>query len=276
MTKRTVAIGFVAIGVAMLVAGPANADYLVNQVDYTSLTVHYDGFGGLSVYDRAASGAYAHQYMASAPGTILDDADINGGASFDLDFSVFLVNGGGLDDLSFSGTLKGTDSLTTLASPSIHAGAFNTPFGADMDGFMFRGGFLSMYGRLGTLFGNDSILLSPAVGDWTYTGLLDYVPAGGSDGFDDRMTVADDQRDNYDKGDMVLMQIGLTAFADGTFIDPLVYTNADLLFAGADSHGGFLAHGGDLKITVIPAPGAILLGAIGLGLVGRVRRRFAR
>ena len=48
----------------------------------------------------------------------------------------------------------------------------------------------------------------------------------------------------------------------GQFV--ITANNADELFAQAALHGGFSAFNGDLKVDVVPAPGAALLGVIGL------------
>ena len=262
--------------VGLVLAAPLPAGQTVH-VDYASLDVSYDHTTDvLSVVDNIASVAYAK--ILDGGGTAVDSADIYNMAAmpgtFDVDLSATVVNPAGLDNISLTGgTLVGTDTSTSLALPSIAADAVNTPFGADADGITYSGGVLTIHGKLSTITGNASILLNPAgPGDWTYTGADDAATGPGTDGVADQITVTDPPRDEYDAGTMYVLQISLYQYNNGTTITA---STADELFAGADCNEGFSATGGDMKIDIIPAPAAVLLGLMGLGLVGWRMRKYA-
>lgn len=267
----------IALVAGLVLAAPLPAGQTVH-IDYASLDVSYNAITGvLSVVDNPGSSAFAK--ILDGGGTAVDSADIYNAAitpppTFDVDLSATVVNPAGFDNISLTGgTLLGTDTLTLLASPSIAADAVNTAFGADADGITYAGGVLTIHGKLSTILGNASILLNPAAPlAWTYKGEDDTLTGPGSDTVADQITVTNPSRDEYDAGTLYVLQISLYDYGDGTTITA---ANADDLFADAAFHEGFSATGGDMKIDVIPAPAAVLLGLMGLGLVGWRMRKYA-
>lgn len=272
MLKQLTIALVVGLGLAL---APASATLTV-EIDFANLNVSYNPVTDvLSVTETTSSTAYAAVVVG---GNTKDAADIYNAVispgTFEVSFASTVVNPAGLNNIALiNGTFWSTDTLTSQASPSILADAENIAYGLDPDGIVYENGTLSVHGRLSTVGGNLSILLNPAGGDWTYSGEDDGgFPGGGLDGVADQITVSDSGRDGYDSGALAMFKVGLSTYADGTAI---VAGNADELFAGAENHGGFAADRADMKIEIIPAPAAVLLGLTGLGLVGWRMRKYA-
>jgi MYXO-CTERM domain-containing protein len=236
--------------------------------DYADIRLAFSaGTGILSATDHAGTSLKAN--LRNDADVVVDQANIASAAAFNVLLSAAVVNPAGLDNISMTGTLGGTDTDLVNAYDAAFA---NAAFGSDLDGVTFAAGVLTISGNLSTLFGT-SILTDPA-GAWVFKG-TDDIPTGvGSDGMANQFTVSAAQRDGFDNGTVFIIDISVPVFGDGS--STLGFTNADDFFAAALLHGGFNSTGGDMKIRITPVPAAAVLGLLGLGAVAGLRRRFAK
>ena len=147
----------------------------------------------------------------------------------------------------------------------------NANLTGDADGISYGNGVLRIEGRILPSGGGTSILVNPATGDWVYKG----GPAGtppGADGVADQFTVSSLYRDGFDHGILAVLEVNLTQYNNGVQIGAV---DADTMFATALLNGGFSSTSAQIQLTVLPVPGAAVLGIIGLGVVGRIRRHLA-
>jgi hypothetical protein len=264
----------VACAALLLPCGVAMADIVV-EADYQGLDLYFNpNTSFLSLSENAGSQSQAYILSNS---TVIDRADIlnsfGGPGMFQMLFSGAISNGGGLNDLKFLNTeFRATDTVTTLADPSLLAGFNNANItGSDVDGVTFGGGILRIEGRVFTVPGEESILVRPAPGLWAYKGESDAPIGVGADGVADQISVAPGSRDNFDVGILAVLEVNINRFVDGTSTSGL---NADTLFEMALIHGGFRSDSAQLQIAVVPVPGALLLAGMGVGLVGWLKRRL--
>ena len=244
------------------------------EINYQNLNL---GFHRPSAPNRMVviqrNNSIASGFLKDGHGNTLDSADIfniSAGQWFDLLFDAAVTNGPGTNDLSFNASFKATDNVTTLANPSIDAVFNNANLLGDLDGISYGNGILRIEGVIHAAPGKDAILAAPTP-DWIYHGGAAGTAAG-MDGVMDQMTIDSAARPNYQYGILAVLEVSLHQFVDGTSAAGL---DADGLFAQALLHQGFVSTDAQLQLTVIPEPGAVLLGVLGLFGVGLARRRLA-
>lgn len=79
----------------------------------------------------------------------------------------------------------------------------------------------------------------------------------------------------YDAGDNLLVSVSNAgALDDGdVFTAEITRASYDIAYIIASGINGHTVHLDTLRVNIIPAPGAVLLGCIGIGLVGCLQRR---
>lgn len=180
-------------------------------------------------------------------GGVLDTAKLTGGGSFDFLTALTLVDLAGANNWSASGLLNFTDSDT--GSNAVKA-TFTSTSIKNVDGD------LEIRGILSVVSGSTPLLVNR--GDpWKFVGTSTIIGEPDEDGNAGEFTVGN--RASYLNGTLLTLKIGI---GKGTALDTLFGADFDLF-------------GGESKGKIIPAPGALLLGMMGVGLVSRLRRRLA-
>jgi hypothetical protein len=185
--------------------------------------------------------------------TVLDRARIYGSSPSPFDFllAMNLTDLAGVDNWSAAGTLTFTD--TDTSSNAVKAD-FTSSSIAIVNGAT---GYLEIKGYLLTSSGKDAILINR--GDpWKFMGQASSTPdTPDADSVDGQITRGD--RAAQDNGTLLVLK-----FAIGQ-------TSLDTLFGGENR----TIDAGEVKGSIVPAPAAIGLGLIGLGLIGWYMRRYA-
>jgi len=234
------------LGALLLASMPAQAEIAVT-FDMNSARLDYTlSSSNLTVRETAGSVFDVRKENTTAL-TILDTARIDGGSFFDLFLDLTMTDLPGANNWSAAGSLKFTDSTTTTFG-------VEAIFSSTGVYTLFGNNVLVIEGRLSPLSGS-TILVN--YGDpWTYVGQENIGLEGNQDGMNGQFSI--DNPENYSQGDLVTLKFGL----GGLSLDALFGANRMLA-------------GGEVKGMIVPAPAAVVLGALGLGLVGWVRRKWA-
>ena len=178
--------------------------------------------------------------------TDLDYAKIMDASAFDVRIVVDVIRIAS-NDYRLQGTLKITDTGTTLSNPKVFADFASNTVSLTSGFFYFEGG-------LAASGSNDAILL-PSSSSWTYDGVLAETPVSpNADGVRGRVTQSSD-RDKFTFG-------GLNGgyYAGGSLLDTFFSSNQSSTSISAQA-------------VVLPEPVSLVLGLAGFGwLAGRRRR----
>lgn len=240
-------------GVAMLLIAPALADPISVTFKYDEMSLSFKPATNKLKIDRTS---LSDSKLATVRGgNTLDRAWIqhNSPTAFNalLDLTVTKISA---NNYSIAGTFKLTDTDKT-------SNAIEADFSSIDVSYNSATQLLLINGRLSTRAGNSSILVNrdPGDGSWVYAGQAAYTPDNDDDdGTDGTITITDPH--NYDLGQLIWISFNVGGFSD---LD-------DLFSSDVDVERGGTVHG-----DVVPLPGALMLGALGLGLISRLRRRLS-
>ncbi|NQU75633.1 MAG: hypothetical protein HQ546_04860 [Planctomycetes bacterium] len=237
----------VGLTVALLVTSASAGLYVEYKAINTTLNITGGTTPGLTIVDNNNPFADLMVWFKDG-GTTLDATRISGGGDFNLLFSVALTDLPGTDNWSANGMLSIMD--------------------ADLDGDVVVAAFqstkiwitdnaLRMDGRLQALGGGEQdSILKPDSEPWIFVGEGPY-SLNDADGLPNQVTVS--HQDWYGYGGLFSTQFGVST----SNLDELFKTSATL-------------EGGEVHGSIVPIPGAVILGSMGLGLVGwRFRKRMS-
>lgn len=179
--------------------------------------------------------------------TILDDANFSVAVTGDV---VFL----GPDSYALVGSFVATDDSGTV---KVHSD-FNSST-VSMTGPPEFSNVLTIAGSLSTFGGGEGTILADGTStSWSFAGHAGDTNALLDIGGDATISIIDRSIASYDTGALIDFSLGVTI------------TDLDELFAASS-----VVAGGDMKVTIVPVPAAIVLGLIGFGTLAGVRRRLA-
>ena len=254
MRLKILAIATIAVASMALTRTPVQGDTYVGFDLNAADLVYTVATKNLVVSESLGSDFIVRHENEDLTPQIRDTAKILGGADFDFLLDLTLVDGTPNDGKwTATGQMKFTDTATgtwagigDFTSTSITWDALGGP------------GFFQVVGVLSTPTGQDAILINR--GDpWVFAGETNVVGKLDDDGSEPAAyTITIPNRPSYDAGTVFTFKFGVSASS----LDNLLSTNQTL-------------DGGEVKGTITPVPGAIVLGAIGLALVGLKMRKLA-
>jgi hypothetical protein len=177
----------------------------------------------------------------------LDSALAGGGANFDFELVLKMVDEAGINNWSASGDLLFTDTDGGAGGVNAHV---------ESDSITIADDYLTIAGHLSNIGANPSILMTTNPGDpWKFHGNGSN-PTPGADGVAQQITVSNPL--SYDGGTLVTLRFGVSGALDTFF-----------------STDRFDLTGGEVKGSIVPVPAAVLLGLLGLGAAALKLRKHA-
>lgn len=233
------------IAVALLAFAPVAMADLIVTYDCSNAALNYNSALKTMAVTQTGGSVFDVRTEDTVSGTVQDTARLIGN-SFNLALDLQMVQLG-VNNWDGAGTIKFTD--TSTATNAVEATA-------DISSIQVLAGNLIITGNLGVLNPNTNILVNRG-NPWVFVGNQAIPTEPDADGVVGQITV--DNIASYINGTLITLKFGVPG--NGTL---------DSLFSVDRS-----MNGGEVKGSVVPAPAAVLLGAMGLGLVGWVKRRFA-
>ncbi len=250
------------IGAGALAPATAHAD-LGFQFEYSDVSVGFStsdlrgtGIGSLDVLLKQTTQLGVQQFDGLVGVDTIDQTRISNSANMDLSLNASVVRHGS-NDYRIQGTVEGTD----VSGGTRYAASFEAQVQLlDMPGDK-KVAFSGELSRIGTA---DSILLNNGSSAWSFQG---DTPMGSPDADGNAETVSiDSGREDFDEGTMLLFESSVEDVVD-----------LDEYFSMARLGSG------DMRLSVlrgasvaaVPAPSAALLGLIGVGLIGWIKRKVA-
>ena len=257
MKTKLLVVSFI---VLCLGAVPAMAErYVYIDIDNTELTIGWDGTnstGSISLLSNATLDASMNDILSVPPE--IDDVRIDNATSsnpFDAGASLAFAQAAA-EVWSATGSIFVTDTTTNNRIEAVFASSQIL-----MQGGGIAGKDLYIFGKLSRVSTNEAILVGAASGNpWTFVGDDEdptFSVTGGADTVHDQITVND--WETWDVGTLTVLHYKTNL----TSLDTLFTTDAGTYTKG------------DMDITVVPVPGAILLGMLGLSVAGIKLRKFS-
>ena len=232
----------IVVFMCMLIATPAMAD-IVLEYHMFSATLDFDGANKLEVYQSPGSilEVFKNDDVAL---TTLDTARIIGGSNFDFMLDLTMIDLPGANNWSALGTLKFTDN--DMSDNAVEAGVQSTSI-------TLEGGTLEIKGVLMDL--NPPSILVNRGDPWEFAGDFE-ADTPDEDLIANHVTMYNPQ--SYDGGDLLTLKFSL-----GTLTLDQFFSDSRLVGSG------------EVKGSIVPVPGAVLLGLLGLGAAGMKLRKYA-
>lgn len=223
---------------SVFVTAPAMADMVTYDMGQAGLN-YTSATKQLVVQESSLSMLYLE--LDDQFGVAKDDVAIVGGTNFDLLLNLTLTQLG-TNNWSATGTLKFTDISTS--NYAVEATVTSTSITAD-------GTSLQIAGYLEDL--TPPTIMVNRGDPWVFVGNSD---SGGTDGDGTASQITVINPDSYDGGTILTLKFGVSQTLDEIF--------------GQDQN----LTGGEVKGAIVPVPGAVLLGILGLGAAGVKLRKF--